>query len=49
MYQGVDIATTYHAFISKSDINMRALLESVQVNKSQWRGQSQISKNGCNM
>ena len=33
MYQGLDIATTYHAFVSKLDINMRALLDNVQVNK----------------
>ena len=33
MYQGVDITTTYHAFVSKLDINMRALLDSIQVNK----------------
>ena len=32
-YQGVDATTTYHALISKLDINMRALLDNVQVNK----------------
>ena len=31
--QGVDVATTYHAFMSKLDIKMRALLDNVQVNK----------------
>ena len=29
----VDIATTYHAFVSKLDINILALLDNVQVNK----------------
>ena len=33
MCQGVDIATTYHAFMSKLDINMWALLDNVQVNE----------------
>ena len=33
MYQGVDVTTTYHAFLIKLDINMRALLDNVQVNK----------------
>ena len=28
---GVDVATTYHAFVSKLDINMRDLLDNVQV------------------
>ena len=32
MYQGVDVTTTYHAFVSKLDINMPALLDIVQVN-----------------
>ena len=32
MCQGVDLTTTYHAFVSKLDINMRALLDNVQVN-----------------
>ena len=30
MYQGVDVTTTYHAFVSKLDINMQALLYNVQ-------------------
>ena len=29
MYQGVDITTIHHAFMSKLDINMRALLDNV--------------------
>ena len=33
MYQGVDVTTTYHAFVSKLDINMQTLLDNVQVNK----------------
>ena len=33
MYLGVDVATTYHAFMSKLDINMQALLDNVKVNK----------------
>ena len=33
MYQGVDVATTYHAFTSGLDINMRSLLGNVQMNK----------------
>ena len=33
MYQGLDVATTYHAFVSKLDINIQALLDNVQVNK----------------
>ena len=33
MYQGVDITTTYYAFVSKLDINIRALLDNVQANK----------------
>ena len=33
MYQGVIVTTTYHAFMSKLDINMKALLDNVQVNK----------------
>ena len=31
--QGVDIATTYHAFVRKLDINIQALLDNVQVIK----------------
>ena len=30
---GVDITTTYHAFVGKLDINMHFLLNNVQVNK----------------
>ena len=30
---GVDTTTTYHAFMSKFDIDMRALLDNVQVHK----------------
>ena len=33
MYQRVDVTTTYHAFVSKLDINMQALLDNIQVNK----------------
>ena len=33
MYLGVDVATAYHAFMSKLDINMQAVLDNVQVNK----------------
>ena len=33
MYQGVDISTTYHAFVSRLDINIWSLLDNVQVNK----------------
>ena len=33
MYLGVDVATTYHAFMSKLDINMQALIDNVKVNK----------------
>ena len=40
MYQGVDITTTYHAFVSKLDINMRALLDNVQANKRANGGDS---------
>ena len=29
MYQGVDVTTTYHAFVSKLDINMQDLLVNV--------------------
>ena len=33
MYQGVDVISIYHAFVSKLDNNMQALLDNVQVNK----------------
>ena len=34
IYQGVDVATTFHAFVSKLNNNMQTLLDNVQVNKS---------------
>ena len=33
MWQGVDVTTTYHAFVSKLDVNMWSLLDNVRVNK----------------
>ena len=33
MHQRIDINTTYHAFMSRLDINMRSLLDIVQVTK----------------
>ena len=42
IYQGVDIATTYHALVSKSDINMWSLLDNVQINKKVNGGGSLI-------
>ena len=33
MFQGVDATTTYHAFVSRLDINILSLLDNVQVNK----------------
>ena len=29
IYQGIDVTTTYHAFVIKLDINMQALLDNV--------------------
>ena len=33
MCLGIDFATTYNTFVSKLDINMKALLDNVQANK----------------
>ena len=40
MCQGVDIATIYHAFMSKLDINMQTLLDNIQVSKRATGGGS---------
>ena len=42
IYQGLDITTTYYAFLSKLDITMQALLDNVQVNISAKSGGSLI-------
>ena len=42
IYQGVDVATTYHALVTKLDINMQAPLDNVQVSKRVNNGGSLI-------
>ena len=40
MHQGVDDTTTYHLFLSRLDINMQSLLDSVQRNRQANGGDS---------
>ena len=40
MGQGVDVTTTYHAFVSKLDISMQSLLDNLRVNRGVSGGDS---------
>ena len=43
MLQGVDVSTTYHAFVSKLDIIMQSLMDNVIVNKKA-KGRGSITR-----